>query len=126
EMLTDIKLFGKSSLYYEKLNVERNYEVIGHSFMYDYIIGSKEIPDRLKILHLHEVLFKYALIEIPSGQFRKIDNEIFGAVITTVPHHQIEQEIYLLITDIEKLVQQKNEMDIVSYLKNCVGIHHNL
>ena len=126
EMLTDIKLFGRSSLYYEKLNVDRNYEVIGHSFMYDYIISSEEIPDRLKILYLHEVLFKYALMEMPLGQFRKIDNEILGAVITTVPHYQIEQEIYFLIADIEKLIEQKNEMDIVSYLKNCVSIHHNL
>lgn len=125
-MLTDLKLFGNDSVYYEKLYVERNYEVIGHSLMYDYIMNSEDIPDRLKILYLHEMLFKYASIEIPLGQFRKIDNRISGSIIQTVPHYQIEQEIYFLIQDIESLVNLKEELDIVDYFKKCINIHHQL
>lgn len=126
EMLTDFRLFGESSSFYDTLTSNRNFEVLGHSLMYSYIYESDEIPARYEILHLHSLLFKHAPVEIDLGEFRKNDNRISGAIIETTPYHKIEEEIYLLVKDIEEILRSIKDTSIAEYLKRCVFIHHML
>ena len=126
EMLTDFKLFGESSRFYETLTSNRNFEVLGHSLMYSHIYETSEIPVRSEILNLHKLLFKHAPVQIDLGMFRKNNNRISGAIIETTLHHRIEEEIYFIVKDIEELLRTGEEMTIVEYLKKCVFIHHKL
>lgn len=126
EMLTDFRLFGEESRFYEQLTSNRNFEVLGHSLMYSYIYSSDTIPTRSEILNLHKFLFEYAPVEISFGEFRKVDNRISGATIQTPSHHKIEEEIYLLVKDIEEILQKVEETTIADYLKKCVYVHHML
>lgn len=126
EMLTDFRLFGRESSFYEKLTSNRNFEVLGHSLMYSFIYQTGEMPARAEILSLHELLFKHAPVEIDLGAFRKNNNRITGAIIETTPYHKIEEEIYFITKDIESLINEKEQLTIAEYLKKCVFIHHTL
>ncbi|NTU28292.1 ImmA/IrrE family metallo-endopeptidase [Bacillus tequilensis] len=135
ELLTDFRLKGKESKYYEKFQDGDRCEVIGHSFMYDMIKNKrlKEVPDRTGLLDLHKTLFCLSPHADEMGVFRKIDNMISGASIQTSPYLRIEQDIYFVCKDIEKLLNEKiekddkeEEMSISDYVSKVTRIHHEL
>ncbi|WP_407969072.1 ImmA/IrrE family metallo-endopeptidase [Bacillus altitudinis] len=128
ELLTDFRLKGKQSKYYENFKEKNRIEVIGHSFMYDYIKEKNvnEAPDREGLLELHKLLFTLSPFANEMGIFRKINNMISGAKIETSPHHKIEEHIYLVCKDVEVLLASKDELTISNYVSKVVSIHHEL
>ncbi|MDQ8054979.1 Fic family protein [Bacillus velezensis] len=128
ELLTDFRLKGKESKYYEKFEEGDRCEVIGHSFMYDCIKSKSfnEVPDRVGLLELHKILFCLSPHADDMGVFRKIDNMISGASIQTSPYYRIEQDIHLICKDVEDILNKKDEMLISDYVSKVTFIHHEL
>ncbi|WPP26284.1 ImmA/IrrE family metallo-endopeptidase [Bacillus subtilis] len=128
ELLTDFRLKGKESKYYERFKKGDRGEVIGHSFMYDSIKRKSfdEIPDRVGLLELHKTLFCLSPHADDMGVFRKIDNMISGASIQTSPYYRIDQDIHLICKDIEDLLNKKDKMAISDYVSKVTFIHHEL
>lgn len=126
EMLTDFKLYGNKSIFYQRLASNRYFEVFGHSFMYSYIKNSRISPSRKEILELHRQLFYLAPTEMDLGVFRKNNNRIAGAKIETARYEDIEQLVHLLVGDIDELINVKDHLTISEYLKKAVFIHHEI
>ncbi|MEY8844111.1 ImmA/IrrE family metallo-endopeptidase [Bacillus safensis] len=128
ELLTDFRLKGKESKYYERFKEGDRGEVIGHSFMYDKIKGKNfnEVPDRASLLELHKTLFCLSPHADEMGVFRKIDNMISGARIETSPYLRLEQDIHLVCKDIEGILDSKDDFSISDYVSKVTRIHHEL
>jgi Zn-dependent peptidase ImmA (M78 family) len=124
EVLTDLRIFGQESEYYEKFAEGERFEVIGHSYVYEYIADVNDCPDRLGILHLNKTLFSLSPVVEELGKFRTIENRITGARIPTTQPHFIEQEIYFLCKDISELYDLRDTLSISSYLLRASCIHH--
>lgn len=126
EMLTDFRLFGKESTFYRHLTPNRHHEVFGHSLMYSYIKASDTNPSRSEVLELHKLLFCLSPTEIDLGVFRKNNNRISGAKIETSRYEDIDQHIYLVIKDIDELIDIKDQITVSEYLNKSVSIHHEI
>lgn len=128
ELLTDFRLKGKSSKYYQNFKEGERGEVIGHSFMYDCIKTKSldEVPDRKGLLELHKILFCLTPYAEDMGVFRKIDNKISGASIQTSKYTEIEKDIFFVCKDIENLIDKKEKLSISDYVSKVTIIHHEL
>lgn len=125
-MLTDLRIKGVDSIYYEDFITKKRAEVIGHSYIYRYVYEKKSYPDRYELLKLHKILFSLSPYSEDMGSFRKIDNSISGATISTTHWSKIEEEIFLVKEDIKFLYEKKNFLTISEYLSRAVNIHHKL
>lgn len=125
-MLTDLRMKGTESTYYQGFTVGKRLEVIGHSYIYSYVYEKEDYPDRYELLELHKILFSLSPYAEGMGRFRKIDNSISGAVISTTHWMNIENEVFLVKEDIKSLYEQKNVITISQYLSRAVNIHHRL
>jgi len=125
-VLTDIKMNGSSSTYYQHFLDGRRREVIGHSNIYGYVREKDYYPDRFELLELHKILFSLYPSAAEMGKFRKIDNSISGAVVSTTHWSEIENEVHLIAKDIEHLYGNRDSQSISDYLSRAVSIHHRL
>ena len=125
-MLTDIRLFGKESVYYEVMAAKEALEVIGHSIVYDKVQNNNDIPDMYKLCELHWELYSLTPFSNDMGVFRTVDNSISGSSISTIHHSQIRQEMFLLDKDIANLLREKEEYSITSFTLEAIKVHHRI
>lgn len=125
-MLTDLRMKGTESTYYQEFAVGKRLEVIGHSYIYRYVYEREDYPDRYELLELHKILFSLSPFAEDMGKFRRIDNFISGAIISTTHWMNIENEIFSVKEEIRYLYEQKNDINISDYLSRAVHIHHRL
>lgn len=126
EMLTDIRLFGKSSSYCKDLEGSEALEVIGHSLVYDFVQNTEDIPDMYKLCELHKLLYSLTPFSDEMGKFRTIDNHISGSAIQTVHHAEIYQEMFLLDKELTMLLTNIDKYSISSFIKEAIRIHHRI
>ncbi|MCP1096676.1 Fic family protein [Bacillaceae bacterium OS4b] len=126
EMLTDLRFNGNASTYYQIFSGGNRPEVIGHSYIYRYVSDKDYYPDRYEILEIHKLLFSLSPFAADMGRFRRIDNAISGAVISTTRWDQIEYEIHLVSQDIKYLYEVRQTLSISDYVSRAVNIHHRL
>lgn len=126
EMLTDIRLFGKGSSYYNEVVEKEALEVIGHSLVYEFVQNVKEIPDMYKLCELHKLLYSLTPFSDVMGKFRTVDNHISGSDIKTVHHTKIFQEMFLLDKDLTTLLTNIDRYSISSFVKEAIRIHHRI
>lgn len=126
EMLTDLRIRGEQSRYYELFSCGNRLEVIGHSYIYSYIFDKETYPDRRELLEIHRLLYSLCPQVDEMGRFRKIDNKISGSLISTTHWSEIEQEVYFVAQNIRALFEEKSNLSISEYALRAVMIHHRL
>lgn len=125
EIVTDLRIKSKKSSYYLEYQKDENIiETVGHSFVYDYLMNTENIPDRYEIHELHKKLFTLAPNGELAGRYRENDNRITGSAIETVRYDKIEEEMFLLEKDIMYLYREIKHLPYSQTLEKAVIIHH--
>lgn len=125
KLLIDLRMFGEESEFYQNIKGTEAVEVVGHSYVYEYIMGSTDRPDRYEMCELNSILYSLTPYGSEMGQFRKSNNKITGASIQTVDYHKIELELFLVEQDIDNLLN-KEQIAISDYLYEATQIHHRI
>lgn len=126
EMLTDIRLFGKKSTYYDTIKDSEALEVVGHSLVYEFLQTTEDLPDMYKFCGLHKILYSLTPFAEEMGRFRTVDNHISGSKIQTVHHSDIYQEMFFLDKELIDLLNNKDNFSISKFLKEAMKIHHRI
>lgn len=125
EIISDIRLNRQASVYSNEKNKDI-IQIVGHDSVYDYIFKTNDSPTIYSILKINKTLFQYAPFPDDAGKIRDFNNKISGAVITTTDYRQIHDQLAMLNSDFNKLIDEPTSFTQSEFLNKAVQIHHRL
>ncbi len=125
EIVTDLRMNGQNSDYCKE-DYEEIIQVVGHSFIYDYISQTKDNLSIYKLLDLNKMLYKYAPFAEEAGKTRTSNNLVLGTKFETSDYRDVPMDLYKLQKPVEDLIKNAESLSVSEYLLDAVKIHHRI
>lgn len=128
EIVTDIKIHKSDSPYCTEQH-ENEVAIAGHALMYEYLFSipkDKNIDIFSGLVSLHRQLFSCAPAPEFGGTFRKSNPLVIGAKFETIDSAKVIPALLELSPNVQKLLEQSDEISLSQYVKEVAIVHHKL
>ena len=124
-IFADLRINGNNSIYCKNEN-QNIIEALGNIEMNKYCLETNDELDIFKIRTLNKLLYKYAPFPDCGGNYRNVDNLIFGGAVQPVTYLKIFDRMDELNDTIKKVIENINKYSISEYVEVVARIHYEL
>ena len=129
EIVVDLRLKRQGSRYCDGSN-KGAIEVAGLALAYEWVFDAAAAPERDFSLNdirtINNILFSAAPYPEHGGSPRQANTLVIGGGFETVDYLKIEEEMFLLGEDLNRLVEIYDGLSVGEYIEQLQDIHHRL
>lgn len=124
-ILADIRLNNDYSKYQNEKD-KNVLEALGNIEMIDYVLNTDDRIEVWKLFKLQQLLYKFTPFGAEMLFPRQSNNVISGAEISTIDYRLVPKELIKVEDEINKLLKNKEILNIHEYVLASLKIHHRL